>query len=327
MKAFTKLTLLTLVAGLMTFAAGCGGGDALPEGKSPEDIIKAGLLMQDEITQSVFEMKVDADLKGIVDGEENSLQGNMKFSGTTDLDTKTMQIVFSVDGEMNDDNAKADFELRVNDDGVFANIGKVSVSDSDMQEMADLFLGDYIGIWTKLSFVTSADMMSDGYAEIDYDEGEDLPFKDIEYVGTKDILGLNSYQFHAVVDEALMMDMMESAGESIADADEFFKAAEMSGDVYIAVDEGHLTGFEGTMKLNDEEMNGNVEISYFINPTKADTVKTPSHDKELTEEDLAMFGGGLMGGGMEYDDEMMMDDFDYDSEYDFADDDMMMDFE
>jgi len=326
MKAFAKLTLLTLVAGLMTFAAGCGGGDALPEGKSPEDIIKAGLLMQDEITQSIFEMKVDADLKGTVDGEKNSLKGNMKLSGTTDLNAKTMQIVFSVDGGMNDESGKADLELRVNDDGAFAKIGKVTVSDSDMQAMADLFLADYVGNWTKLSFLTADDVLSDGYAEIDYQEGESLPFKDIEYVGTKDILGVKSYQFHASVDESMMMDMIESTGESVADADEFFKAAEMSGDVYVAVEEGFFTGFEGVMKLTDEEMNGNVEISYLINPTKADTVKTPSYDKELTEDDIAalMFGGAPMGG-MDVDDSAMTGDFDYNSDYDYADVDMDID--
>jgi len=321
MKAFAKLAMLTLVAGLMTFSVGCsGGGDALPEGKSPEDIIKASLLMQSEITQSVFEMKVDADLKGTVDGEDNSLKGNMKLSGTTNMDAKTMQVVFSVDGNMNADNVKADLEIRANADGAFAKLGKVTVSDSDIQDMVDLFLADYIGNWTKLSFMTAEDVVADGYGEIAYSEGDVLPFKDIEYVGTKDILGLKSYQFHATLDESLVADMMAATGESV-DTDQFLKAAEMEGDVYVAVAEGYFTGFEGSMKLSDPEMNGNVKISWLINPTKSDNVVTPSYDKELTEEDIAalMFGGAPMGTGAEFDDAAMMDDFTYDSDYDYAD--------
>ncbi|MFC1655629.1 hypothetical protein ACFL3C_02055 [Patescibacteria group bacterium] len=308
MKVFSKVTLFTLVAGLLAFGAGCGG-EGLPAGKSPEDVITEALLNSEEVTKSVFEMSVVADLKGDVDGEKNDLKGEMKISGTNDVDAGTMQIAFSVDGSMNDDSVEASLELRANKDGVFAKIGKVKVSDSDVTELIDALDEEgYIGDWLNLSFISSEDLMQGGFGEVDYTEGDDLPFTNIEYKGTKDVLGINSYYFAADIDKEMFVGMMETG--DLADAEEFFDAAEISGEVYVAVKENLLTGFAGKMKLDDKEMNGTMDMSFMINPTKSSPVSTPDAKKEITEEDIAMlmFGGAMMDPGLELDDEMMVDD-------------------
>lgn len=321
MKLFSKVTLLSLVLGLLAFGTGCGS-DGLPAGKSPEDVIKEALLNQEEVTKSVFEMSIDADLKGDVDGEKNELKGSMDISGTQDMDAKAMQMKFAIDGNMNADSVKADVEIRANDDGVFAKIGDAKVSEAEIQDMIDLMLKEegYIGEWLSLTFMTSDELMEGGYGEVDYDEGDPLPFKNIEYKGTKDILGLSSYYFTAEIDKDMMLEMMDTG--DIADAEEFFEAADMTGEVYVAINEMMLTGFSGTMKLDDKEMSGTVDFSFMINPTKADKVSTPDFEKTITEEDIAalMFGGAMMDPAMdtdlemEFDDTMMIDDYDFESD-------------
>jgi hypothetical protein len=318
MKTISKVTLFSLVFGLLAFGTGCGE-EKLPA--SPEDIIKEALLNNTEVTKFVTEMKMTADLKGDVDGEKNELKGTLDISGTQDQDAGTMQMTFVVDGNMNADSVIADLEMRVTEDGVFAKIGKIEVSEEEIQTMFDMAEEEgYIGDWLDLTFMTSDDLMEGGYGEIDYEEGDPLPFKNIEYIGKKDVLGLNSYHFTADIDKDMVLGMMDSG--DIADAAEFLEASEIKGEVYVAVNEMMLTGFAGTMTMDDEEMNGTMEFSFMINPTKADSVSTPDAQKEITEEDIAalMFGGAMMDPtmdmDMEFDDTMMMDDFEYDMEMD-----------
>lgn len=310
MKVFSKVTLFTLVFGLLAFGAGCGG-EGLPAGKSPEDVITEALLNSNEVAKSVFEMSVKADLKGDVDGEKNDLKGEMKISGTSDMDAGTMQVAFSIDGNMNDETVDASLELRANEDGVFAKVGKVKVSDPDVTELIDALDEEgYIGDWLSLSFMASEDVMSGGFGEVDYAEGDPLPFTNIEYKGTRDVLGLKSYYFTADIDKEMFIEMMETG--DLADAEQFFEEAEITGEVYVAVNENLLTGFSGTMKMDDKEMNGTMEMSFMVNPTKSNPVSTPDAQKEITEEDIAMlmFGGMSMDmdAEMEFDDSMMMDD-------------------
>lgn len=323
MKALSKVALLGLVAGLFVTATGCGS-EGLPAGKSPEDVITEALLNQEEVTQFVFEMNMKADLKGEVDGEMNTLKGTFNIAGTQDEEkmSMTMDLDGSMKGDGVDGDAKGKIELRANEDGVFAKISGVEVSDEEVQEMVDMMLEDYMNEWIMLSFMEAEELLESGeMAEIDYDEGDPLPFTNIEYKGTTDILGLNSYHFTADIDEEMILSMVDAA--DVADTEAFLDAAEMSGDVYVAVNEMVMTGFGGTMKVNDPEMNGTIEMNFKINPTKSDDVKTPDYTKELTEEDIAMlmFGGAMMdpsmsgGMDMELDDSMMMDDYDM-SDYD-----------
>lgn len=304
MKVLSKVALLSLVSGLLAFGTGCAQ-EGLPAGKSPEDVITDALLNQQEITKSVYEMTMNADLKGEVDGEQNDLKGSVSISGTSDEDKMSMKM--NIDGTMNEESVKADIEIRANKDGVFAKISNVQVSDVDTQEMVDLFLEDYIGDWVKLSFMATEDLVESDYGQIDYDQGDILPFTNIQYIGITDILGLKSYHFTVDVDENKLLRMMEG---DIGDAEAFFKAADMSGDVYVAVNEMLITGFGGTMKLDDKEMNGTMDFSIKVNPTRSDNVPTPSYKQEVTEEDIAnlMFGGAMMGPGAEFDDSMMIDE-------------------
>ena len=314
MKVLSKVTLFSLLGGLLVFGTGCGQ-QGLPAGLSPEDVITKALLSRHDISKSVYEMDMSADLKGEVDGEKNDLDGSVSISGTTNTEAEEMSMTMSIDGTMNEESVKADIELRANADGVFAKISNVDVSDADTQEMIDLFLEDYLNQWVKLAFMTPDELIESGYTEIDYDEGDELPFTNIQFKGITDILGLQSYHFTADVDEDQLLSMMEG---DVADAEAFLTAAEMTGDIYVAVNEMVMTGFGGTMKLNDPEMNGTIDISIKVNPTKADKVQTPAYETELTEDDIAelMFGGAVPGPGMEFDDsmmddEMMMEDFDF----------------
>lgn len=316
MKALSKVALLGLVAGLFVTATGCGQ-EGLPAGKSPEDVITDALLNQKEVTQFVFEMDMRADLKGEVDGENNALNGTFNISGTQDKDKMAMKM--SIDGTMKGDgvdgDAKGTIELRVNDDGVFAMLSGVKVSDADTQDSIDTMLADYSDKWVLLSFMTPEDLLDEGkMAEFNYEEGDKLPFTNIQYKGNEDILGINSYHFTADIDEEKILDLVDAA--DVADTKQFLDAATMTGDVYVAVDEMVMTGFGGTMKLEDPEMNGTIDVNFKINPTKSDDVKTPDYTKELTEEDIAMlmFGGAMMdpsmSGGMQFDDSMMTDNQD-----------------
>lgn len=314
MKALSKVALLGLVAGLFVTATGCGQ-EGLPAGKSPEDIITEALLNQEEVTQFVFEMDMKADLKGDVDGEKNDLKGTFSISGTQDEEKMAMEM--NVDGKMNEDSVKGVMELRANEDGVFVLISGIKISDSDIQELVDSMLEDYMDEWIMLSFMDTDEILESGeMAEIDYAEGDPLPFTNIQYKGNTDILGVNSYHFTADIDEEMILGMVDVV--DMADTQKFLDAATMTGDVYVAVNEMVMTGFGGVMKLNDPEMNGTLEMNFKINPTKSDDVKTPDYTKELTEEDIAMlmFGGAMMdpsaGMDMEFDDSMMMDDFDED---------------
>lgn len=308
MKALSKVALLGLVAGLFVTATGCGGQDGLPAGKSPEDVITEALLNQKEVTKSVFEIGMKADLKGDVDGEKNSLKGTFNISGTQDADK--MSIKMNLDGKMNDDSAKGNLEFRVNNDGVFAMISGLKISDADTQELIDSMLTDYLDQWVKLSFVQPAEVLESGeVTKIDYEQGDELPFTNLEYKGTVDVLGLKSYHFTADIDEKMLMGMVDAA--DVADMQDFLDAAEMSGDVYVSVDGMMFNGFGGTMKLSDPELNGTIEVNFKMNPTKADDVKTPDYKKELTEEDIAMlmFGGSMMETPdySEFDESMMED--------------------
>lgn len=310
MKALSKVALIGLVAGLFVTATGCGQ-EGLPAGKSPEDIITEALLNQGEITQFIFEMDMKADLKGEVDGEKNDLKGTFNISGTQNKEKLAMKL--SVDGTMNTDSVKGNLELRANDDGVFVMIAGVKISDADVQELLDTMLADYLDKWVLLSFVDASEILDTGeMATVDYEEGDDLPFTNIQYKGNTDVLGLNSYHFTADIDEKMILEMVDAS--EVADTEAFLDAATMTGDVYVAVNEKVLTGFGGTMKLDDPEMNGTVEMNFKINSTKSDDVKTPDYTQELTEEDIAMlmFGGAMMdpSAGLEFDDSMMTDEYD-----------------
>lgn len=302
---FSKVALFGLATSLLV-VSGCGQ-EGLPAGKSPEDVITEALLNQQEITQSVYEIIANADLEGEVDGEQNSLEGNIKMAGSTNTKDSSMLMTLSFDAEMNGEAVKADLEFRANEDGVFVKIGGVEVSDEESQELVGLMLEDYLGKWVQLTFMTSEEMVESGYAEVDYDEGDPLPFKNIEYVGNTDILGLNSYHFTADIDEKLIIDMMGDAA-STADAEEFFQSAAIKGDVYVAINEMLITGFGGTVTLNDPEMNGTVEMQVKVNPTRSDKVVTPTAEVEFTEEDMgALLFGGMMADPSMMDDSMMMD--------------------
>lgn len=318
MKAISKMILITLGIGILAFAGGCAQ-EGLPAGMSPEDVITKALLNPIEYTQNVFEMKADANLKGEVEGEQNSLVGNFSLNGSSNAETGEMSVVMTVDADMNGEKLKANLELRATADGVFVKIENVVVSDSDSQELVDLFLEDYLGKWVKLTFMTSEDLIDSGFMQVDYQENDPLPFKNIEYKGTTDILGLKSYHFTAEIDEQLILDLMQ--GTDTADAEKFFAAADIKGDVYVAVDEMVLTGFGGAMILNDPEMNGTINMSFKVNPTKSAKVTTPDFDKEFTEEDMMglMFGGAMMADPsmMEFDesslDDSMMSDEDFEA--------------
>lgn len=309
MKVISKMLLVSLGIGILAFAGGCGQ-EGLPAGMSPEDVITKALLNQTEYTQAVFEMKADADLKGEVEGEQNSLYGNFVLSGSSNSETEEMSIVLNVDADMNSEKFKGKLELRSTEDGVFINIGSVDVSDKETQELVALFLEEYLGVWVKLTFMTSEELVESGFMDVDYNEGDALPFKNIEYKGTEDILGLKSYHFTAEIDEKLVMDLMEGAETS--DAKAFFDAADIKGDVYVAVNEMVLTGFGGAMVLDDPEMNGTMNMLFKINPTKSAKVTTPDYEKEFTEEDVMglMFGGAMMQDPsmMEFDESMMEGD-------------------
>lgn len=290
----SKVALFGLATSLLAFV-GCTQ-EGLPAGQSPEDVITEALLNQGEITESVYEITGSADLAGDVDGEQNSLKGNMRMAGSTNTKEGTMIMTLTFDASMNGDSVKADLEVRANEDGVFVKIGKIDVSDEETQELVELMLEEYLGKWVELSFMTSNDVVESGYAEVDYDKGDPLPFKNIEYVGITDILGLKSYHFTADVDEQLILNMMGDA--STADAEEFFEAATIKGDVYVAVNEKVISGFGGNITLNDPEMNGIVELQVKVNPTRSNPVATPDAEIEFSEEDMgALLFGGLMGLG------------------------------
>ena len=290
MKVLSKIVLATLIGGLMAFGTGCGQ-EALPAGKSPEDVIKEALLNQKEITKSVFEISANADLKGDVDGEKNELKGTGSLKGTSNADTGYNSMIVAVDGKMNGEGLKANLEARANADGVFVKIEKVEFSNKDTQDMVDLFVADYKGLWTKLSFAKPSDINMSGTFTIDYAEGDELPFKNIEYKGTRDVLGVKSYLFAVKIDNDKMVKMMEAKGQAGSDA--MFKDAEITAEIYTAVNEKIFTGFNMTAKLKAPEMNGTFSLSSMINPTKSDTIQTPKFEKELTEEDMM----GLLGGG------------------------------
>jgi hypothetical protein len=300
-----KVALFGLATTLLV-VTGCGS-EGLPAGKSPEDVITEALLNGGDNTQTIYDINASADLEGEVDGEQNSLEGNLKMSGSTNTVDSTMLMKLALDANMNNEAVSADFEIRATADGVFVKIGEIAVSDEESQELVQLMLEEYIGKWVELTFMTSEEVVDSGYADVDYDEGDPLPFKNIEYVGTTDILGLNSYHFTADIDEDLILNMIGDAA-STADAEEFFKSATIKGDVYVAVNEKVITGFGGTVTLNDPEMNGTVEMQVKVNPTKSEKVSTPTAEVEFTEEDMGalLFGGMVMDPAM-MDDSMMMD--------------------
>lgn len=304
-KMFGKVAIFMLVTSLLAFT-GCDQA-GLPAGKSPEDVITEALLNQGEIAESVYEITAQADLAGDVEGEQNSLKGNAKLSGSTNTADSSMQMTLTLDADMNGEAVKADLEVRANADGVFFKIGNITLSDPDSQELAELMLEEYLGKWVNASFMTSEDVVESGYADVDYDEGEPLPFKNIEYVGNVDILGLNSYHFTADIDEGLILEMMGDV--STAEAEEFFQAATIKGDVYVAIDAMVISGFGGNMQLNDPEMNGTVEMQIKLNPTRSNKVETPTAEVEFTEEDMGalLFGGMMMdpSAGGDFDPSML----------------------
>lgn len=320
-KMFGKVATFILAASLLVLA-GCNQA-GLPAGQSPEDVITEALLNQGEITESVYEITANADLAGEVDGEQNSLKGDVRLAGSTNTADSTMLMNLSFDAEMNGDSIKADIEVRANENGVFFKIGKINVSDAESQELVELMLEEYLGKWVEATFMTSADVVESGYAEVDYTAGEPLPFKNIEYVGNTDILGLNSYHFTADIDEELILSMMGDV--STAEAKEFFEAATIKGDVYVAVNEKVITGFGGSMKLDDPEMNGTVEMQVKLNPTRSNKVDTPTAEVEFTEEDMGalLFGGLMMDPGAAGIDGAMEEDVMSDEEFEA----MMKEFE
>lgn len=315
MKVISKALLVSLAIGLLAFAGGCAE-QGLPAGMSPEDVIIKALLNPTDFNQALFAMNAEADLEGEVEGEQNSLNGEFSLTGSSNSDTGEMSVIMTLDAVMNEESVKADLEIRATQDGVFIKINKIELSDEEMQELVELFAEDFLGGWVKLTFMTSEELTESGYSEIDYKEGDPLPFKNIEYKGTTDILGLKSYHFTAEIDEDLLINMIE--GADTAETREFFEAAEITGDVYVAVEEMVLTGFGGTMTLNEEEMNGTVEMSVMVNPTKSAKVTTPEYEKEFTEEDMMglMFGGAMMADPSAFEDPTLMgDDFE---DFDFS---------
>jgi len=291
MKALSKIVLAVLIGGLVAFGVGCGQ-DALPSGMSPEAVIKQALLNQKDITKAVFEFNVNADLKGDVDGVKNELKGWAKVTGTSNTDDMENQFAFSVDGKSNGESAKADLEVRGNKDGLFVKIGNVTISDEEAQSMIDMFTADYKGKWTLLSFATASDSDIKGYAMIEYNEGDPLFLKDIEYKGTRDVLGVKSYVFSGKLDKEVFADTMSS--EQAAQLEMFLEKGEITGELYTAVNEKVWTGMTLNVKMSETEMNGTASLVFLMNPTKANKVETPKHEAEITGDDMAAWFGGAV---------------------------------
>jgi len=310
-----KVLVGILASSLLIIGAGCSLlQPGLPDGKTPEQVISDAMINQKNFDKGVFEMNVSGDVNGEVDGEKKNVKGTVVMDGTADKDQSTLGFTLKVDGTADDQSLKADMELRVNSDGVFAHIKELEISEEEIQTMVDEFLKDYMGIWVKLSFMQPADLMEVGELDLDIDEPAEEPFNpftDIQYKGTKNILGLNSYHFTAKLDEEAILAYMKKKGERTGDAEEALEAMDFVGDIYVGVDDNVITGVSGTLTFDDPEVDGTVTMDIKFNPTKADTVETPKHEREITEEDVAalLFGGAMMAPDPSMmDDEMMFDD-------------------
>jgi len=315
MKAISKVVLALMIGGLVSFGVGCGQ-EGLPAGKSPEDVIKEALLNQKEVNKLTYELNINADMKGDVDGNKNELKGTASIKGSTNVDDEETKLMLNVNGKMDADGisngVNADVELRGNDDGVFVKIGKLELSDKDSQAMIDAMISNYKGKWTLLSFMTPEDADMSGSINVEYSEGDPLFLKDIEYKGTKDVLGLKSYVFSGNIDKEVFMDSMDPS--SVAQIEYFLEKGEVKGELYTAVTEKVWTGMTLNLKMNEKDMNGTGSLQILLNPVKADKVETPKKDAEITEEDFAMmFGGGA--STTEYSDDTYPSDYDY-SDYD-----------
>lgn len=279
-----KLALLALVTGVLIVGTGCAQQQELPPGMSAEDVIMAGFENAENVTKAIFEVE----LSGNLSGDGNKLNGMVGLDGTFDEDAEKMLLAVNIDGTMNEESVDGSLELRLNNDGVFLNIN-VNLSDETSQALIEEIVGDYMNKWVKLAFVKADDVFeaSEENPFKSISQGEDFnPFKDIEYQGTQNILGVNSYHFTASLDEEKVIEQMKKESTYDPDIEQAFEAMEFNGDVYVSVDGLVLTGIGGQAKFSDPELTGTVDFSYSINPTTSGDVETPSYEEEITEEDV-----------------------------------------
>lgn len=311
----TQFTLLSLlVLGLLSFSA-CSQGQP---SKPADQVIKEGVQNLGKATSYQYEGDVKADLKGQSPDAPKDIHFDFQFSGN--LDFKSVQdpklnLKADVVAKADTQDSSGSFEARLNKDAVFFNIAKFALKDDQGTTLPKEFTDKYIGKWTKISFPQgflqqlSSQLPLNGDQNLtpeqkqlkDLVEGTNF-LKDINFVGTENIHGSDSYHYHATVDKdnlnAFMLKLADLQKRNLSDDDkktlkDDLQKYDFATDVWVAKDQSILNKIvlTVTFKGSATEPQGTVTLTGILfDFNKPMTVEVPKDAQDLPLGDLLLPG-------------------------------------
>jgi len=304
---------------LLTLAA-CS--QAKPQ-KPADQVIKEGITNLAKVTSYQYEGKVKADLQGDGENEPKKINFDFNFSGNLDfknIEDPKMNLQTNVEAVADTQNATGAFEARVNKDALFINISKFTVKDDQGTTVPKEFSDKYIGKWSKIAI--PAGFFKELSSELPLKDDANLTpqqkqlkqlfenanfLKDINYVGAENVKGMDSFHYHAILNQDGVYDFMlklaEMQQKTLSDEEkktlkEDLQKYDLAVDIWVGVDNALLdqailtVGFKGSAT----EPKGTVTLSgtlYDFN--KAVTVEVPKDAQDLPLDELALPGLVPMG--------------------------------
>ncbi|MBD3270477.1 hypothetical protein GF376_03040 [Candidatus Peregrinibacteria bacterium] len=244
----------------------------------PEEVIQTGLSNLSEVNAYSFDISMNADLQGPEGQPPAEVDFNMDAEGSIDINNPNdpkLNLKMNGDFSADADGGSAEFELRMNKENVYMNL--MSLTGEGQVEVPDEMVSMFVNKWWTLPVPPEAleelsNTLPQGNDENLTPEQREMKelvdntnfFKDIEYVGYENVMGVASYHYTANLDKTAFAEFIteaaQIAGESISEAEmqeinNGLEGIEFNGDMYVAQDSMILNRVSGTVTIDTEDPN------------------------------------------------------------------------
>ncbi|MFC1616507.1 hypothetical protein ACFL21_05170 [Patescibacteria group bacterium] len=329
-----KLKILGFAATLFALTVFSACGAAAEPDKSPEEVVREGLSnLYSEVQSAKYEVEMDiqADMPEGETPEELDL--NLTLSGEVDQkDPKKPKMTLKIEGDVAADGGDKEAltgEIRMTDTAMYAMLSKVPSMDGQIpMELIAPYLNQWYmmeippGTFDDPSMQTlfPGKELTEDQKKIKELLGSTDIIGELEYVGSEDVMGGDSYHYKGKLSKEGVMKFLEGMSDiyggqvpTESELDEVLDAVELTAELWVGVDDSILRKVSVDMTVTPPEGGKFVmKMSYAIGNINADvTIEEPADAKGFEELMGLLFGAAMA---------MPEEDFDYDEEYEFDED-------
>lgn len=320
----SKVRILGYAVAMMALAMFSACGKAEPD-KTPEEVVREGIINSFDVAKSSFEMNISVDGEGpdVADPSKTvPMSFEIMMSGSADQTDMTKPLAnLVIDGSFKNGEAAAEEfagELRIKESMVYAMVSKFpSLGGQVPAEMVEPNLNK----WWKyevpagtLDAFKSLSVTEEDTEQItkmkEFFKTNNL-IKDLKYEGTEKVMGESSYKYSGTLDEevfkALVKLVGEVAGEAVpADAMNFDEVEDIMLTVWVGVEDMTMRGMKADVTAAPAD-GSKATIAFEV--MMGDLGKEVTVEEPADAADIMTLLGPLMGGmmGAPMDDSMMTD--------------------